>query len=83
MAFENNFKRMSRPERMRTLEEHSLQFKEKQIKDCIQLMQGVLEEIQNQKSIRPNTKSKMLLGEEEANERSAAERSKEGSLSKF
>lgn len=68
---------------MRTLEEHSLQFKEKQIKDCIQLMQGVLEEIQNQKSIRPNTKSKMLLGEEEANERSAAERSKEGSLSKF
>jgi hypothetical protein len=35
---------------MRTIEESSLQFKEKKIKDCIELMQGVLEEIQNQKS---------------------------------
>lgn len=65
---------------MRTLEEQSLQFKEKQIKDCIQLMQGVLEEIQNQKSIRPNAKSKVLRREEAG---SAAGQSKEGSLSKF
>lgn len=68
---------------MRTLEEYSLQFKEKQIKDCIQLMQGVLEEIQNQKSIRPNARSKIVLNDE-AGDRTVIEKSsKEGSLSKF
>lgn len=69
---------------MRTLEEYSLQFKEKKIKDCIQLMQGVLEEIQNQKSIKPNIKSKINLYDETANDKTVIERSsKEGSLSKF
>lgn len=34
---------------MRTIETGSLEEREKQIKNCIQLMQGVLSEIQNQK----------------------------------
>lgn len=55
--FEKILKLNHRSEKIRSIEGGVLEEKEKKIKNCIQLMQGVLEEIQNEKSSRKLFKS--------------------------
>ena len=66
--FEKILKLNHRSEKIRSIEGGVLEEKEKKIKNCIQLMQGVLEEIQNEKSSRKLFKSiKHIPGEAERN----------------
>ena len=53
---------MGRRERMHTIDEAEMQHKEKMLKESIEVMQGVLTEIQNQKSQRRVLKVKRASG---------------------